>query len=152
VDDVVTDQDLANYQATGRIRTLPIDLPYITNPDLAALVAARLRRAHSIPLARYSWKMNREGFAFMQGDAVVANESAFGVADLVLRITSINYGTLEDGEITVDGVQDVFSVTKATYSVPASGWTEPGSTSDDDSGSGSTPADAGDVLWGQGFY
>ncbi len=152
VDDVITDQDLANYQATGRIRSLAVDLPYITDPDVAALAAARIRRAYSVPLARYSWNMNREGFALMQGDAVVAEELAFGVQDLVLRVTNINYGSLEDGQITVEGVQDVFSVTRPTYAAPTSGWTEPGSTSTDDSGSSSTPPDAEGVLWGQGFY
>jgi hypothetical protein len=153
VDDIASHQDGANWQATGGVRSAVFELPFITDPDVAALCAARHGRAGAIPLARYGWTMNREGYALMPGDAVVAEESAFGVADLVLRVTSIDYGTLEDGAITVEGVQDVFSATQATYTPPASGWTEPehGDT-EDESGEGSTPEDAGDVDWDPEFY
>jgi hypothetical protein len=153
VDDIATHQDGANWQATGEIRTAVFDLPFITDPDVAALSSMRRMRAGSVPLARGSWTMNREGYSLMPGDPVIVDESAFGVADLIMRVTSIDYGKLEEGEIRVDAVQDVFGATKAAYTPPASGWTEPdhGET-EDESGAGSTPDDAGNVDWNPEFY
>lgn len=154
VDDVASDQDQANFEATGRIRTLQIDMPYITDPDIAQLVCARLCRAQSSPLARYSFKSNRMAFALMQGDAFVASYDAFGVANLILRITTIDYGTLEDGAITIEAVQDVFSVTAGSYITPPPAFVPPTSTSSDHSGTGysvSVPPDAPAPLWGGGF-
>ncbi len=152
VNDVATDQDLANFQSTGRVRTLAMDFPYITTAELANMAAARLRRAHSVPIARFSFDMDRTGFSMMKGDVVVADEAAFGVADMVLRITNIDYGSLEEGTIKVDAMQDVFSVTAPTYTTPTTGWTPPDGETTDDSGSGSTPADADGVDWDPNFY
>lgn len=133
VEDIANAQDGANWQATGRIRTLTVDARMITDPDVAALKVERVRRAHGIPLARVSWKMNREGYSLMQGDVVKADISAFGVADLVLRITKINYGSLDDETIEIEAMQDVFNVGSAVYSAPPeSGWVEPPADVDDD--------------------
>jgi hypothetical protein len=96
--------------------------------------------------------MNRQGYALMPGDVVIAEESAFGVADLVLRVTRIDYGTLEEGEIEVDAVEDVFGVTHATYGGPPPGWTEPVVTTTDTSGEGAIPEGAVGIEWGLGFY
>jgi hypothetical protein len=148
---VATDQDLANFQATSRIRTLQISRPYITHPDVAQLACARLRRAQSVPLARYSCKMNRAGFSLMQGDPVIATFPAYDVDGLVLRVQSIDYGSLEDSQISVDLVQDVFSVTAPTYSSPSAGGVNPDPTFTDSSGPGSTPSDLGTATWGTHF-
>jgi len=150
VDDIVTAQDLANFQATGRIRALKLDMPYVTDADVAALCAARARRAHSSPLARYAWTMNREGFALMQGDAVHAVETAFN-ADLILRVTQINYGSLEQGEIVCEGMEDVFGIAAPSVSASTTGFVEPTVTSTDGSG-GSVPSAAAGIVWGEGFY
>jgi Putative phage tail protein len=149
--DVVTDQDLANFQATGRIRSQTIDLPYITDPDIAALCCARTRRAMSVPLAQVSWKMNREGYALAKGDVVVVDWPAFGIDGLVVRLTRANYGKLEDGEISFDGAADVFAATHSTF--PAQGDTASSSpTAGATDSSGTTPpAGAGAIVWGSGF-
>jgi len=133
VPDIASAQDGANWQGTGRIRTLTANAPLITDPDVAALKAERLRRSRGVPLARCSWKMNREGYTLMQGDVVSADPTAFGVSDLVLRITRINYGSLDDGTIEVEAMQDVFNVSSAIYATPPeSGWVEPPADVDDD--------------------
>jgi len=133
VEDIASAQDGANWQATGRIRTLTLDARLITDPDVARLKCERARRAHGIPLARCSWKMNREGYTLMQGDVVSADPAAFGVSDLILRITRINYGALDDGTIEVEAMQDVFNVGSAVYTAPPeSGWVEPPADVDDD--------------------
>ena len=149
--DIVTDQDLANFQATGRIRSQTVDLPFVTDPDIAALCCARTRRAMSVPLAQVSWKMNREGYALSKGDVVVLDWPGFGIDGAVIRITHANYGKLEAGEISFDGAEDVFAATHSTF--PAQGDTAPTlPTAGTTDGSGaSLPAGAGAVVWGSGF-
>lgn len=152
VDDVVKDHDLANWQSTGRVRSAVFDLPYVTDPDIAALCCARRRRAGSVPLARVSFTANRSAFNLMPGDPIIVDDAAHGVTDLVCRVQRIDYGSLEDGAIEIEAVQDVFSVTHAAYGAGDSGWTEPEADETDESGTGSTPADAEGITWGEGFY
>lgn len=118
VEDACSSQDLANATAVGRVRTATVNYPMITDPDIAQLVCDRERTMRGVGLAKCSWVGNREFSHLMQGDVVVADQEAFGVANLVLRIVKINYGTLVKGEITIDAVQDVFSVAQAAYSAP----------------------------------
>lgn len=151
VDDVVKSHDLANWQATGRVRSSVFDLPYVTDPDIAALCATRRQRAGSVPLSRVSFRMHRHAYNLMPGDPFVLEETAFGIADVVYRVQRIDYGSLEDGEIEIEAVEDVFSVTHAAYGAGNSGWSEPDVESTDNSGS-EVPADAGDVSWDPGFY
>lgn len=153
--DVVTDQDLANFQATRQIRSQTIDLPYVTDPDIAALCCARTRRATSVPLPQLSWKMNRQGYALASGDVVVVDWPAFGIEGLVVRLLSANRGSLDNGELTFNAVEDVFAATHSTF--PAGGDTAPslpppaapGGT--DTSGGGSTPPGVGAATWGTHF-
>lgn len=154
VDDVSSWQDQANFQSTGRIRTLAINFPYITDADIAQLVAARTGRAHATPLARASFKASRMGFSMMQGDAFVGNAPQYGVSGVVMRITNIDYGTVEDGQITIEAAQDVFSVTSGSYVTPPPAFVPPTSTETDHSGTGysvQVPPDAPAPLWGAGF-
>jgi hypothetical protein len=153
VPDTITDHDLANIQSTGKVRWSKVEIPYITDPDIAAFALSRLRRSRSIPLKRFSWTMTRDGYGLMQGDVVKASAELFDQEDLILRITSIDYGSLEEGEIKVEAVQDIFSVADESAYVPAeSSWSDPADTdaSSDDS-TAEPPEDADGVTWGVGF-
>jgi hypothetical protein len=119
-------QNLANQQATGEIRSTKVDFPFLTKPALAARVAQRYLRAFSVPLAKLSWKMSRQGCALAPGDVVKVTWPRYGVTGLVVRVTAVRYGTLEDGEMELDAIEDVFGVTSAVYAPPPpTTWTEP---------------------------
>jgi hypothetical protein len=151
VDDAVLDQDQASFESSGQVRSQSIDMPYFTDPDVAALVCARTRRAMSIPLAQVSWKMNREGSALMKGDVVAMNADAYGVEGLIVRITNVNYGSLLDGHLEFQGVEDAFAASHATFLPPAAtGYVTPTVTQTDDSGA-ANPSDAAGITWGVGF-
>lgn len=126
VDAAATAQNLANWQATGSPRVDDQEFKMLTNPALAALVSQRRLRATSLLLAKASWKMNREGFDLMRGDVVRLVWPSFGVASMVVRIASIDYGSAEDRTLQIDGIEDVFSVSDAVYvAPPPTGWTAP---------------------------
>ncbi len=99
--------------------------------------------------------MNRQGYALATGDVVVVDWPAFGIAGLVVRLLNANRGSLDNGELTFNGVEDVFAATHSTF--PAGGDTAPtlpppsapGGT--DTSGGGSTPPGVGTATWGTHF-
>jgi len=122
---IATTQGSANFQDTGSERTATIDMPYISDPDVAQLVAERERRMRGVPLRKAKWKMTRAGYRLMQGDAVKVNWPLLGIDSMIVRITSVDYGTFADSLITIEGVEDIFSVTQPIQVTPAeSGFAE----------------------------
>lgn len=113
---VVAVQNLANIQAQGGVVTKKVEYPGITRPDLAARVAQRDLRAASTPLAKVRLRVNRSAWMMFPGDVFVLHWPELKIHGLVLRVGAIEYGTLDDGAITVQAVEDVFSL-DATASV-----------------------------------
>ena len=50
--------------------------------------------------------MSRLGYALAPGDVVKVTWPRYGVTGLVVRVTSVRYGTLEDGEMELDAIED----------------------------------------------
>lgn len=147
VEAVITGGDDANREATGRTRSLSVDMPYLTNSDLAAVVLERIRISRGIPLGKFRGKMNRDGYRLMQGDPVVIEAGRFGIGEVVVRITRINYGSPNKAEVEYEAVQDVFAVTSAVFTAPAeSAFVDPVPEADDPTDSGGGSIDR--VTWG----
>lgn len=126
VDSAVLAQDLANRYATGSTRSVNIDMPFATHKDIAQLICQRQLRRMSYPLAKARWRMNRAGSTLAPGDVVNLTWSPLGISNLAVRITEIDYGTLDDPEMEVSGTEDIFNVASASYtSPPDSGWQNP---------------------------
>ena len=113
---VVAVQNLANIQAQGGVVTKKVEYPGITRQELAARVAQRDLRAASTPLAKIQIRLNRSAWEMFPGDLFVLNWPELKIHGLVLRVGAVEYGTLGDGAITVQAVEDVFSL-DATASV-----------------------------------
>jgi hypothetical protein len=127
-------QNLANQQATGSVRRLVVDMPFITKYFVANMVAQRLLRAQSMPLAKFTWKMNKTGYSLSPGDVVKLNWTPLGISNLAVRITEVDYGELENGELSLSGIEDVFGQPAARFvTPPPSGWNEPDQPPDDSS-------------------
>lgn len=147
---VESSHDQANAQVTGGTRTVTVDYPYCTHKVVARYLAERERVARGVPLATCKWTMNREGFSLQRGDVVSIDWPAYGISGLVVRILRINYGTLgeDDGDIQIEGVQDVFNVTGAPFEAPSgTGFTEPPGDSTGEGGGD----DGYPVTWGTHF-
>ena len=73
--------------------------------------------------------MNRTAWAARPGDVFKWSSAKYGLANVVLRIKSYNLGTLERGEITLECVQDRFTVGQPVFAVtPPSELVEPSAT------------------------
>lgn len=120
-------QDLANIQAQGAVVSQTRRYPGITDDALAAKVAARDLRQRMTPLAKVRMTVNRAGWQLQPGDVCKLSWPPLGITDLILRIGSMEGGTLRDGRITITALEDIFNVAITTYLKPQPDkWQPPG--------------------------
>lgn len=107
----VTVQNLANIQAQGGVVTRKMEYPGIVEDELAARVAARDLRIFSTPLARATIRVLRDAWILNPGDVFRLTWPEIGQEEgIIMRVADIDYGTLEDGLITIKAVEDVFAI------------------------------------------
>lgn len=122
----VTVHNLASVAAQGGTVSATRNYPGLPTAALASRVALRDLRATSAQLARVRMRVNRSAYQVLPGDAIRLAWPKLGIAQIVLRVGRVDYGTLTDGAITIDAVEDVFGLPGATYLVQQPpGWTAP---------------------------
>lgn len=122
----ITVQDLANIATQGQVVAQTKPYPGIPNAGLANRVAMRDLMAASTPVSRATLKVNRKAWNLMPGAVFRLTWPAYDVDDVVYRVTSINKGTLSDGTISVEIVEDIFSMPSNTYiGDQPPGWVDP---------------------------
>ena len=106
-----TAQDDANINANGgRIRPLTVTYSGVRNPNLANRLANRDLAFVSRPIASLRMVVNRDGWNLRPGDPFRFTWSRWaGGVSIVFRVMQVDVGTLTDGRITVDAVQDRFA-------------------------------------------
>lgn len=125
-DTSITVQDLANIQAQGAVVSQTRRYPGITSDSLAARVALRDLAAVSTPLAKVRLKVNRKAWNLYPADVFKLFWPPLGIEGLVMRIAAIDGGTLTQGAISIDAVEDVFGLPAASYTAPQPpGWVDP---------------------------
>lgn len=118
-------QDLASIQAQGSVVSTTKQYPGIREASLAARVALRDLSVLSTPLAKLTLTTNRIMWDKEVGDVVKFSWTDLGITEAPFRITSINKGTLQDGKIEVELVEDVFGLPAESYtSNPGTQWTD----------------------------
>lgn len=118
-DTTITAQDLASVQAQNGIISQTKDFTGVDTADIAAKIAVRELRQSSTPLARVSFKTDRTGWDVNPGDVIRLSWAAYGIVQVVIRVTEIDYGALEDGEILIEGVEDIFGLPANAYITPS---------------------------------
>lgn len=125
----VTVQNLAAVQAAGRVISQSRDYPGLPVSSLAVRTAMRDLRAATSGLAKVQLVLDRNGYDLLPGQVIRWSWSPDGIVEMVLRVVSIDYGSLTDGRVRVDCVEDVFGLPATTYAqVPPIGWEEPDTT------------------------
>ena len=123
----VTAQNLGNIQMQGSVLSYKVNYPGIPNATLAAKVAQRDLLARSTPLTKVKLSANRAAASLSIGEPFRLNWPRLGIVDSVFRVGKINTGTVEDGTITIDAIEDVFGLPDSTYvAQQPTGWTDPG--------------------------
>lgn len=115
-------QDLAAQRNFGNVNPLTIDYPAVTDAVVAVKLATRDLRKVSTPLAQVKGlKVNRSAANWALGTPFVLSWAEYGIANHVFRVASIDYGSLEDGTIVVDCVEDIFGIEQPFYDDPVEG-------------------------------
>lgn len=119
--------NLAAFQANkGTINSVTTRYPGIPTADLALRVAQRDLRIQSLPLRRFQVVFDRAMWRINPGDVFRISNPERSLSNLILRVGSVDYGTLTSGRITVTAVQDVFSLPLTSYSkVEPPRWSPP---------------------------
>lgn len=119
--------ELANFNMQGEdVISSTFQYPGINDSFRAADVAFRELRSLSFPLARIKLKANRESFSLRPGDAFKFTWPPLGIVDLVMRVNGVGYGTLDQGFISIDATQDIFTLGNTIWAEPQpTDWIEP---------------------------
>jgi hypothetical protein len=124
--DMVQAQETANYAMRGELASSTIAYLGFTKPALAQFVAMRELKGFSYPFLQMRAKANRRAWNFRVASVFKLTWPAYGVDGLVMRVISIDYGSLDDGSIEVTAIEDIFGLQFAGYAAPVeSGWTNP---------------------------
>ncbi len=121
-----TVHDLANIQAQGQVVNQKTNYTGICRHDLANKVAMRDLLSRSTPLSKAKFTVNRTAWSLVQGDVFKFTWPKLGISGLILRVMSVSTGTLDNGVITVEAVEDVFGLPSVSYaSNQESEWENP---------------------------
>jgi hypothetical protein len=122
----VTAHDVANIQIQGGVVAQTRNYQGIRRVDLAQRVALRDLQSVSTPLARIKLTATRALWQVFPGGVFRLSWPEFSIDDVVFRALSVNRGTLQNGEIIIDAVEDVFGFPDNTYlAEQPSEWEDP---------------------------
>lgn len=119
-------QDMALVRIIGANVSSSVTHPGIKDKTLANNVAWRTLRTLAIPLAQGVFVVDRTFYGVLPGDVLALTDPDLGFVRLPMRVKSVDYGHLLEGEILIDTVQDVFYSAQGSFAPPApSSWTPP---------------------------
>lgn len=122
----VPNHDIAILDIQGRSVSEELNFPYITKPDLASKVASRERANRASMGATMTIVANRRMSHLKPGDVFVLSWPALGITSMIVRVATINYGTLQDGRLRLTCTEDIWATQQSIYStVLPSGWLSP---------------------------
>lgn len=111
--------NLANQNLQkGQIVIANSKLPGIKRAQLATDIAARNILFLSFPLSKATIIVNREFWDLNPGDVLRLTDENLGLVNLVMRVTRIDFGNFETGDITLIVVQDIFSLKAGFFGAP----------------------------------
>ncbi|WBF77014.1 hypothetical protein PSV3_00313 [Septimatrevirus PSV34] len=123
-DSVAITQDFANINFQNRVKSTEVSTPGVTDATVASKIAARQLSILNVPLYKCDLTVNRKAQSLRPGSVFVLNWSPFGISNMVMRVTKIDFGELTSNQIKLSCVQDRFSSSSLTFAPPeGSGWT-----------------------------
>lgn len=120
-EETVTQQDLGNVVVQGSTVSNSRNYYGIRNAALATKVAQRDVRQSSAPLASVEALLDRRSWNLKPGSVVRLTWPEYEIANLVMRVTNIDYGKVGSPSIVVSLLEDIFSLEDAAYLGSADG-------------------------------
>lgn len=102
----------------GETRLLVLQMPGVTTQDLADQIVSRELQARSRPLMKCRAIVNREFLRAKTGDVYLLTWPEANISRVVMRVGAAGRGTLENGQISLDLIQDYFYQWRARPPLP----------------------------------
>ncbi len=94
----------------GEVREVVLQMPGVCTQTLANQIAARELTARSRPIAKCKAVVDRSFYTVCPGDPVRVTWPEYGIDGRVFRVAAVDRGSLENGRITLDLIEDFFYV------------------------------------------
>jgi len=117
-EETVTAQDLANITIQGGVISDARNYYGVRNAALAMTLAMRDLATASAPLAAFELEVNRKGWTLAPGSCALLNYPEYGIENLVLRLSNIDYGKRKDKTIKINAMEDIFSLPAGSFTPP----------------------------------
>lgn len=117
--------NLAGVERRGEVETRTLQYLGFHRDDMALALAARLSKRYAYPLKSGVFRLNRTAWRLHEGALFLWTGYPYDQGSRVMRCIEVNYGTLEDGEMQVSAIEDVFSIDQIAYLPPSSDWVDP---------------------------
>lgn len=119
-------KSIATQKAQGKVEPATVQYPGVKNGALANQIASREIRERSRPLAKATVRVDRTFWNLHPGDVIAWTDDTLGHVKLPMRVSRISLGTLGDGKVELNLIQDVFEYAAGFSSAPpATGWSAP---------------------------
>jgi Putative phage tail protein len=123
---VLQAHESANHAVRGAVGSATFEYHGFSNSSMGQFAATRDLKTHTYPLLQAKVFANRIAWNFRMGGVFCLTWPALGIVKMVVRISAINYGALENGRIEIDCVEDIFAISSTAYLPPPfPGWTNP---------------------------
>jgi len=125
-EETITAQDLASIATQGGVVSDSRNYYGVRNAALAQDLAYRDLRSAGQPLASCEAELDRTQWNLRPASVVKLTWPEYGLSEVVMRVTSIDYGRPGDMTIKVSLVEDVYGLDIGSYdSPPSTEWEDP---------------------------
>jgi hypothetical protein len=125
-DDAYPIGDGSLLQRQGAIVDKSITYAGVTCLEMAQKLAARDLQQLSLPVYSCTIKVNRDAEDLYPGSAFILNRPDIIDFPIIMRVVTMQLGTIDKGEITIEAIQDMFHAATLVYSVTeSSNWSDP---------------------------
>lgn len=123
----LTFQDQANIMQRGdEIASESVDFGGFTTKEAVTNAGMRAMKVYAFPLAKLSGRLKRRAWKLRPCQVIIVNWPSLGLNSIVMRLTNVGYGNIKQNSVSIDSVEDIFSVGMNSYDPPAqSGWVNP---------------------------
>lgn len=123
-------QDSANIRNQEGVNiSATFNSPGCKDSTLATQIAWRQLRTLSFPLAKATFIMDRSFHDTNPVDVFAFTSTKFGLTKLPMRVVRVDLGDLDNNQVTIDVVQDVFFFQVGSFGDPGTtGWEAPSDT------------------------
>lgn len=121
--DAITREYMKGIHDQGQTITQTLDMLGVNDAVLADRICKRELDVRTKDLSRISITANRDGYFLQIGQPFILNFPEHGLGQIVYRVLEINAGTFEDNKVTIEAVQDVFTMPlSSNYTPQGSSW------------------------------